>query len=90
MGLSAADITEIDALLEVADAGSGTLAVLRARFPRLSLTRVDASGLDMETPFRRYERLDLYLVDGNSHCWSLTANPELATGLVLAARRRTS
>jgi hypothetical protein len=41
----------------------------------------------METPFRQYAGFDLYLVDGSSHCWSLTDNPELATGLVIAARR---
>jgi hypothetical protein len=87
MGMSAAEIDEIGALLGASGAEAGTLAELRARFPKLSLTRVDASDLGMETPFRHYERFDLYLVDGSSHCWSLTDNPELATGLVLAARR---
>ena len=87
MGISPADIDEIGALLEAPEANTSALAGLRARFPKLSVTRVDASDLGMETPFRRYERFDLYLVDGSSHCWSLTDNPELATGLVIAARR---
>ncbi len=86
MGLSPADIDEIGALLGAAEASTGTLAALRARFPKLSLTRVDASDPGMETPFRQYARFDLYLVNGSGHCWSLTGNPELATGLVVAAR----
>ncbi len=86
MGLSPADIDEIGALLGGPAASTGALARLRARFPKLSLTRVDASDLGMAEPFRQYERFDLYLVDGSSHCWSLTDNPELATGLVVAAR----
>ncbi len=86
MGLSLADIDEIGTLLEAPEAGASTLAEVRARFPKLSVTRVDASDLGMETPFRQYTRFDLYLVNGSSHCWSLTDNPEVATGLVVAAR----
>ncbi|MGO8780520.1 MAG: hypothetical protein ACLQKK_16670 [Rhodomicrobium sp.] len=86
MGLSPADIDEIGALLGAPEAAASTLAEVRARFPKLSLTRVDASDLGMETPFRQYARFDLHLVNGSNHCWSLTDNPELATGLVVAAR----
>ncbi len=86
MGLSAADIEEISALLGAPDAGAAALTQLRARFPQLSLTRADPSDIGMEPPFRQYERFDLYLVDGSSHCWSLTGAPELATGLVVTAR----
>jgi hypothetical protein len=86
MGLSAEDIHEIGALLGAEDAGASTFATLRARFPKLSLTRVDPSDLGVETPFRQYKLFDLYLVDGSNHCWSLTNDPELATGLVVTAR----
>jgi len=87
MGLNAEDITEIDKLLGAEETAAGAFARLRKRFPKLSLTRVDASDLGMETPFRQYQRFDLYLVDGGSHCWNLTDNPERATGLVIAAHR---
>jgi hypothetical protein len=86
MALSAGDIVEIDALLGAADASPGTLAALRSRFPKLSLTRADPSDIGVETPFRKYKSFDLYLVDGSRHCWSLTNNPELTTGLVLVER----
>jgi hypothetical protein len=85
MGLSAEDITEIDALLAAPGVAAQTVATLRERFPRLSVTRVDASDLSLETPFRHYERFDLYLVDGSNHCWSLTDSAERATGLAIAA-----
>ena len=74
-------------MLEAPDDPAGALARLRARFPKFSLTRADASDFGMEMPFRQYVRFDLYLVDGSSHCWNLTDNPELATGLVIATRR---
>ncbi|MGO9174245.1 MAG: hypothetical protein ACLP7P_20080 [Rhodomicrobium sp.] len=86
MGLSAADIEEIGALLGAPGAGPAALTALRARFPQLSLTRVHASDLGMEAPFRQYASWDLFLVDGNAHCWSLTDNPERATGLVITQR----
>jgi hypothetical protein len=84
MGLSAENLAEIDALLAAPGVVAQALAKLRERFPGLSVTRVDASDLSLETPFRQYERFDLYLVDGSNHCWSLTDNPGNATGVAVA------
>jgi len=87
MALSAEELARIDALLGTADADAQAVAAIRQRFPKLSITRCDPSDLADEAPFREYERFDLYLVHGGSHCWHLTQTPEEATGLVLAARR---
>jgi hypothetical protein len=84
MGLSTHELVQIDALLASPDADASVLADLRQRFPALSLTRCDASDVDADQPFRSYPRFNLYLVDGASHCWQLTADPERATGLVVA------
>jgi hypothetical protein len=84
MALSVDEIKEIDALLEAPDADARVIAELRRRFPRLSLTRCDASDVDADRPFRIYARFNLYLVDGAAHCWQLTPDPERATGLVVA------
>ncbi len=83
MGLSQADIAEIESLLagEVADATAR--AELRRRFPCLSVTRCAASDLGAETPFRKQPGFSLYLVDGRDHCWRLTDDPDCATGLVI-------
>ncbi len=87
MGLSAEELAGIDALLGAPDADAQAPARIRQRFPRLSITRCDPSDLGAETPFREYQRFDLYLVDGGGHCWRLTENPDEATGLVVVARR---
>jgi hypothetical protein len=87
MALTADELKEIDALLQAPEADSSALADLRRRFPRLSLTRCDASDVDAEHPFRSYARFDLYLVDGTSHCWQLTPDPARATGLVVTEHR---
>lgn len=83
MGLSADDLSEIEALLAGHDADTKALADLRRRFPNLSLTRCDAADLDAEPPFRAHRRFDLYLVDGMDHCWHLTSDPSRATGIVV-------
>jgi hypothetical protein len=90
MGLSAEDLAEIDALLSAPGVAAQAFAKLRERFPGLSVTRVDASDLSLETPFRQYEGVDLYLVDGSNHCWSLTDRPENATGLAVAVHPGTA
>lgn len=87
MPLSAHDLTEIEGLLAAPDADARAYYELRQRFPQLSLTRCDASDLDTEPPFREFGRFNLYLVDGADHCWHLTADPERATGLVLARNK---
>ncbi len=87
MGLSAEELAGIDALLGSPDADANAVAAIRHQFPRLSITRCDPSDLGAETPFREYERFDLHLVDGSSHCWRLTENLDEATGLVVVARR---
>jgi len=87
MGLTADELAGIDALLGGPDADAQAPARIRQAFPRLSITRCDPSDLGGETPFREYARFDLFLVDGSSHCWRLTANPEEATGLVVVERR---
>jgi hypothetical protein len=87
MALSVEDMERIGALLDEADTAARAFAELRANFPKLPVTRVDSSDLGMETPFRQYPSFDVYLIDGIGHCWTLTGDPERATGLVIAARR---
>lgn len=87
MALTTDELQEIDRLLSAPDAGVSAYGALKARFPRLSLTRCDSSDIDADEPFRSYPGVALYLVDGGSHCWQLTRDPALATGLVLAKRK---
>lgn len=78
------DLATIVAALAEADG----VATVRRLFPRLPVTRIDASDVDTETPWRAWEHLSLYLVDGSDHCWRLTGDPTRATGIVVAETRR--
>lgn len=88
MSLSAAEISELEALLAVSDGDAQLAQEFRARFPGRSLTRCDESDMGGDEPFRRFAAVDLYLVDGRDHCWHITGDPGLATGVVVARRRR--
>lgn len=85
MALETDELATLDELLTAAaSADASSLTGIRQRFPWLSLTRCDESDMDTETPFRVYPGLSLYLVDASDHCWRITADPERATGIVVA------
>ncbi|UZE50315.1 hypothetical protein [Rhodopseudomonas sp. P2A-2r] len=89
MALNPDDLKEIEGLLSAPDADQRLFAQLRSRFPHLSWTRCDASDVT-ETPFRSYSRFEIHLLDRSDHCVGITADPERATGIVLAQRNATS
>lgn len=63
-----------------------TLRGLRASFPGVHFTACsDDDVVDPMKPFVERPALRIYLVDGSDHCLSLTGDPELASGLLLAA-----
>jgi hypothetical protein len=87
MTLSADELAEIEALLAAPDADTSVLVELRQRFPRISLTRCDASDVGVEPPFREFRKFTLYLVDGADHCWRLTGDAARATGIVVVPHK---
>lgn len=88
MALSADELTEIDKVLSSPDAGANAYAQLRQLFPRLALTRCDASDV-VEVPFRVYPGFDVHLYDSADHCVQITSDPSRATGIILAKRSAT-
>lgn len=85
MGLAEQELNEIEQVLTGPDAGSAAFGELRRRFPKLALTRCDASDV-AEAPFRSYPAFDLHLLDASEHCAGVTDDPAKATGLILAKR----
>ncbi|WP_036051376.1 DUF6129 family protein [Bradyrhizobium sp. Tv2a-2] len=85
MALGADELKEIERLIAEAAANESPIPELRRRFPRLVLTRCDASDVT-DPPFRSFSRFDLHLIDGSDHCVQITSDPDRATGVVLAAR----
>ncbi|MGO9329220.1 MAG: hypothetical protein ACLQJ0_14015 [Steroidobacteraceae bacterium] len=84
--MSVLEVDQIESWLSSQESASELLAAFRSCFPGRSLTRCDASDICEESPFRRLANADLYLIDGRSHCWQITADPAIATGVLLAAR----
>lgn len=81
----------VETLAAVADAVDGRslddalLAELRGRFPGLRLTLCGDDDVPARLP-PALERpgFNLYLVNGSEHCLSLTNDPDVAIGVVLA------
>lgn len=85
MALAEQELIEIEQVLTSPDASGAAFGELRKRFPRLALTRCDASDVT-EEPFRSYQAFDLHLLDASDHCAQVTTDPARATGLILAKR----
>lgn len=61
-------------------------AAARAEWSGLRVTVVDALDVRGETPALVTATADVFLMASDGHCWSMTADPATAAGLVLAAR----
>ena len=59
-------------------------ARLRAAFPALTFTVCADDDVIRARPVVERERFNLYLVDGSSHCMSLTSDAAVASGVVVA------
>lgn len=85
MTLAAAELAEIEQMLESSNAASHAYLELRQKFPHLAWIRCDASDVT-ETPYRSFGLFDLHLLDSADHCAQITDDPARATGIVLAKR----
>ncbi len=84
MAIDPTRVAQIDTALASASADAQTAAFLRRLAPGLMVTRVDALDMRDEAPFRVYEKVSLFLIDGRDHCWKITQDPACATGIALA------
>ncbi|MFO1107723.1 MAG: hypothetical protein U1E61_00920 [Bradyrhizobium sp.] len=85
MALAAADLAEIERVLAASDAASQAHAALRSQFPKIPCIRCEAADVT-EAPFRSFPAFDLHLLDSVDHCAQITADPDRATGVILASR----
>jgi len=88
MSLSNEQLEAITGLLLRSLPGSNPLPALRSEMQGISIAGCDAEDMRGETPFRRLPTFDLFLVNSASHCWSLVADPDEASGVIVAARGR--
>lgn len=85
MAVDENELIELERVITAAEGRASPLTELRRRFPHLALVRCDASDVT-EPPFRSFPHFDLHLLDRSDDCVQITADPLLATGIVLAAR----
>lgn len=85
MPLGAADMADIEALLNTATELPRVVADLRRRLPGMAVTTCDPSDVDLHIPFRTGAHFALHLIDSANHCWQLTSNVDCATGLMVVA-----
>lgn len=57
---------------------------LRRRFPEMHFTFCSDDDVMVDQPISSCEGFNLYLVDTSNHCFSLTGDMQVATGLVVA------
>ncbi len=86
-GLTAEKLGEIEALLADPSADASVFADFRQKFPGVSLTRCDASDVDVEHPYKEFPRFTLYLVSAINHCVSITRDPSVATGIIVVQNK---
>ncbi|WP_159726222.1 hypothetical protein [Methylosinus sp. Ce-a6] len=87
MPIATEQLEAIDATLATAAADQAAVSALKQVAPGLSAMRCDKADIQDETPFRSYEKCDLFLIDGRDHCVKITSDPSIATGLVVAPKR---
>ncbi len=85
MALAAIELAEIEKVLSGPEAAARAYMELRGKFPHLAWIRCDASDVT-EAPFRSFGEFDVHLLDGSEHCAQITADPDRATGVILARR----
>lgn len=86
MSLNLQQLEDARALLSSGqDLRSGAVA-LRTQYPELRTLVVDAFDMRDETPAWQAGERALYYVATNGHCWSVTHDPEQASGFILAQR----
>ena len=86
MPLTAEDLDTLVKLGNSAPDIATLAAEARARWSGLRVTVVDALDMRGETPAFATAAANVFLMGCDGHCWSMTANPAAAAGLVLAAR----
>ncbi|WP_085314699.1 hypothetical protein [Derxia lacustris] len=83
MALTLEQLQEAGAILTVAETVRTAAAQLRARFPGVAASVVDAYDMKNETPAVKTGERALYLMENEGHCWSITQDPARASAFVL-------
>ncbi len=78
------DLSEIARLLDGASNARAAASMLRALLPDMPVSVQDALDMRGEAPALRTGGIDVHLMANDGTCWSLTANPQMASAFVLS------
>ncbi|GAA5172033.1 hypothetical protein GCM10025770_37670 [Viridibacterium curvum] len=83
MAINAEQLTHVARLTLQCVTLNDAVKAVREALPGFRASAVDALDMRGETPVLRIGDRDLYLMQSDGHCWSVTADPGQAVGLVL-------
>lgn len=83
MGLSAEQLTQVARITLSAVTLRDVVSAVRQMMPDIRISVVDAFDMRGEEPALRIGDRDLFLMESDGHCWSVTRNPQVARGIVL-------
>lgn len=83
MGLSAEQLTQVARITLSAVTLRDVVSTVRQMMPDIRISVVDAFDMRGEEPALRIGDRDLFLMESDGHCWSVTRNPQVARGIVL-------
>ena len=83
MGLNAEQLTEVARITLAAGSLREAVNGVHEALPGIRASTVDAFDMRGETPALRIGDRDLFLMHSDGHCWSVTADPLAAHGIVL-------
>lgn len=77
-------LKQVAEAVERVGVGEAVLAELRQGFPGVHFTYCMDDDVGAATPTLQRGTFNIYRVDGREHCLSLTTDPSVATGLLVA------
>lgn len=83
MPISAEQLSQVARLTLAAPSVREAALALRESLPGLRISTVDALDMRNEQPAVNLGTRQLYLMESDGHCWSVTRDPALAQAIVL-------
>ncbi|WP_341674841.1 hypothetical protein [Niveibacterium sp. SC-1] len=86
MAIDAQELTQAARVALVAASVGDAVQALRRLLPGIRASAVDAFDMRGETPVLRLGDRDMFLMQSDGHCWSVTGDPAHAQAIVLTQR----
>jgi hypothetical protein len=83
MAITAEQLTEVARITLAASSVADATRALREILPGMRVSSVDAFDMKNEEPVLHLGNRDLYLMESDGHCWSVTRDPGTTVGIIL-------